>query len=88
MDVSLVKQPHAYPIYRAGYQKYGDTLLKQLNLWENFVTFGRQGLFWYSNMHHVEDAGHRLSTCFRSGKFDHAAWQNIRNQMEKITVAD
>ena len=88
LDVSLVKLPQAYPVYYTGYQKHLDTLLKQLKLWENFVTFGRQGLFWYANMHHVMDAGHRLSTCFQSGRFDHAVWQNIRNQMETITVAD
>lgn len=88
LHASLEKLPHAYPVYRLGYQECCETLMKQLNLWENFVTFGRQGLFWYANMHHVIDAGHRLSACFRSGKFDHQAWQNIRNRMEEITVAD
>ena len=32
LNVSLVKLPHAYPVYRVGYQEYCDTLLKQLNL--------------------------------------------------------
>jgi protoporphyrinogen oxidase len=87
-DVFTVKLPHAYPIYTIGFQKHLHLLLGYLDSLENFTTFGRQGLFWYANMHHVIQAGHELGGCFDSGQLLHHAWHDIRRRMDKITVAD
>jgi protoporphyrinogen oxidase len=87
-DVFVKKLPHAYPVYKTDYQQHLTPVLECLDSLANFVTFGRQGLFWYANMHHVIQAAQELASCFRFGGFSHPRWRDIRHRMDRITVAD
>jgi len=88
LDTFVVQLRRAYPVYKIGFQRHLGTVLNSLDSIANFVSFGRQGLFWYANAHHVIQASQELAGCFESGKLDQARWQEIRHRMNDITVAD
>ena len=88
LDTFVVQLRHAYPVYKIGFQRHLHTLLDYLDSLANFVSFGRQGLFWYANAHHVIQASQELAGCFGSGKLNQARWREIRQRMNDITVAD
>ncbi len=47
------RMPHAYPRFRVGYDQKLRTIFNYLAAVDNFMTFGRQGLFCYANVDDV-----------------------------------
>lgn len=56
-----IKVKHGYPIYKLGYEDSLKCLLDSLNQFNNLVTFGRQGLFAYTNVDHSIDMGFQVA---------------------------
>jgi len=81
--------PHAYPIYRVGYESQFDTVDRWLQGITGLLTFGRQGLFVHDNTHHALFMAYGAAECFRAdGIFDGAKWQEFRNVFETHVVED
>jgi protoporphyrinogen oxidase len=57
----VLRVPFTYPVYEVGYGEALETLLRHLELRENVVTLGRQGLFFYNLMHNCMLDGYRLA---------------------------
>lgn len=57
IDAFVIDEPNAYPVYHLGYQKELSRLLEYVFKIDNFVTFGRQGVFRYNNMDHSMKMG-------------------------------
>lgn len=52
---SYDKIEHAYPIYKKGYENNLTKIIEYIDNVDNLITFGRQGLFTYTNMDHSVD---------------------------------
>jgi protoporphyrinogen oxidase len=81
--------PHAYPIYKRGFE----VDLMQVDDWvgqfENLVTFGRQGLFAHDNAHHALYMAYCAVDCMQSdGQFKWDRWQEFRYEFESHVVED
>jgi protoporphyrinogen oxidase len=81
--------PHAYPIYKRGFE----VDLAQVDDWvgkfENLVTFGRQGLFAHDNAHHALYMAYCAVDCMQSdGQFRWDRWQKFRQEFESHVVED
>lgn len=57
MDSIIVRQEHAYPVYRLGYRAGAGAVLDSLKNLGGVVSCGRQGLFRYNNMDHSMEMG-------------------------------
>jgi len=58
----VLKVPHAYPVYNINYNVPLRKTLESLLNYQNVISFGRQGLFFYNNMSHSILKGHMLGT--------------------------
>lgn len=58
LDSMLVRQEHAYPVYRLGYREAAAKALDGIKSLGGLVSCGRQGLFRYNNMDHSMEMGH------------------------------
>jgi len=52
VDVFIIRQPDAYPVYDDGYRMHLDTVRSFLESIDNFQTIGRSGMHRYNNMDH------------------------------------
>lgn len=81
--------PHAYPIYRPGYEKDFDQLDRWISGFDSLLTFGRQGLFSHDNLHHALFMGYSAAQCLSpSGCFDTKKWLDYRRAFESHVVED
>jgi protoporphyrinogen oxidase len=81
--------PHAYPIYRPGYETHFDQLDTWISGFNGVLTFGRQGLFTHDNLHHALYMGYSAAQCLEpSGCFNMTAWLEYRRQFETHVVED
>lgn len=80
---------YAYPVYRNGYEKYYDQVDQWLGQIDNFLTFGRQGLFVYDNTHHALEMACSAVKCFnQDGCFDYTKWKKFRQSFKNHVVED
>ena len=80
---------HAYPIYRAGYERPFD----QLDAWAlaqpRLLSFGRQGLFAHDNTHHAFAMAWAAADALQpDGTFDDTAWGAARERFTEHVVED
>ena len=81
--------PHAYPIYRRGYEANLAKMERWLEGLEGLLTFGRQGLFAHDNLHHALFMAYSAAACFQAGgTFDHAKWRGFRKIFDTHVVED
>lgn len=81
--------PHAYPIYKTGYERHFDIQDKWIDSLDGVLTFGRQGLFAHDNTHHALAMAYGAVDCLANdGSFDRDRWDGYRNEFEKHVVED
>lgn len=81
--------PHAYPIYKTGYEKHFDAQDRWVDSLDGVLTFGRQGLFAHDNTHHALAMAYGAVDCLTNdGEFDRAKWDRYRTEFEKHVVED
>lgn len=61
MKYFTVKIQHAYPIYTIGYEANFKNIMHYLGDISNLITYGRQGLFTYTNLDHSMDMGFKIA---------------------------
>jgi protoporphyrinogen oxidase len=89
LEVKTKRLPFAYPIYKAGYEKYFELQDKWASNLENVLTFGRQGLFAHDNTHHALAMAYGAVDCLsETGEFDKVRWTEYRREFEKHVVED
>ncbi len=88
-EVFVRRLPHAYPIYRQGYEEKFHTLDTSLDDFANLLSFGRQGLFAHDNTHHALFMAYSAVKCLQEdGKFDWDRWREFRRVFETHVVED
>jgi protoporphyrinogen oxidase len=81
--------PHAYPIYKRGFEVNLALVDDWVGQFENLVTFGRQGLFAHDNAHHALYMAYCAVNCMQNdGQFQWDRWQEFRHQFEAHVVED
>lgn len=81
--------PHAYPVYRAGYEQHFRPLDEWAGNLDRFLTFGRQGLFAHDNTHHALAMAYAAVECLdHQGRFDHDRWAACREEFTHHVVED
>ncbi len=76
LEVVVRRLPHAYPIYRRGYEEHYERVLAWLEQIDGLLTFGRQGLFVHDNTHHTLAMAHAAVDCMdEAGAFDRRKWE-------------
>jgi protoporphyrinogen oxidase len=87
--IVIRRLPHAYPIYKRGFEVDLAQVDNWLGQFENLVTFGRQGLFAHDNAHHALYMAYCAVDCMRSdGRFKWDRWQEFRHEFESHVVED
>lgn len=87
--VAVRRLPHAYPIYRRGYESHFEAMDGYLDGFENLLTFGRQGLFAHDNTHHALAMAYAASDCLGAdGRLDRRRWQDCRRVFAGHVVED
>jgi len=80
---------YAYPIYKAGFEKFFDCVENWLDQIGGLLTFGRQGLFAHDNTHHALFMGYSAADCLEeNGRFDYEKWQNFKQIFDTHVVED
>ena len=88
LQVTTRRLPHAYPIYRTGYEKHFATLDDWASSLDRVLTFGRQGLFAHDNTHHALAMAYAAVDSFAHNELDARRWQGYRTEFEKHVVED
>ncbi|MBI4718573.1 MAG: FAD-dependent oxidoreductase [Planctomycetes bacterium] len=89
LRVASRRLPHAYPIYRTGYESWFETLDRWVSGLAGVLSFGRQGLFAHDNTHHALAMAYAAEECLnRNGTFDTARWQTHRAEFATHVVED
>jgi hypothetical protein len=87
--VVVRRLPHAYPIYRRGYEGHFEAMDRYVDGFENLLTFGRQGLFAHDNTHHALFMAYAASDCLGAdGRLDRHRWQDCRRIFAGHVVED
>lgn len=88
-QVTTRRLPHAYPIYRLGYEDDLGRLDRAIGAMDRLLTFGRQGLFAHDNTHHALTMGYCAARCLdQGGVFDGEQWRAQRRIFETHVVED
>ncbi len=89
VEVEVRRLPHAYPIYRRGFEERFARVDGWLAGREGLLSFGRQGLFAHDNTHHTLVMARSAVECLRdNGGFDHEEWARRRRAFEEHVVED
>ncbi|MGH8548133.1 MAG: FAD-dependent oxidoreductase [Methylococcales bacterium] len=81
--------PHAYPLYRVGYERPFETIDRWLDGLDGLLTFGRQGLYAHDNTHHAMYMAQSAAKCLRDdGTFDRDLWHRQREIFKTHRVED
>ncbi len=89
LQVATRRLPHAYPIYRKGYESSWRVLDQWASGLDRVLTFGRQGLFAHDNTHHTLAMAYAAVGCLdSSGRFDRARWDEHRVEFDRFVVED
>jgi len=87
--ITVRRIPHAYPVYRLGFERHFDTIDRWLGNMDGLLTFGRQGLFAHDNTHHALDMAYSAARCLRAdGSFDRGLWNRYRVRFSEHVVVD
>jgi len=62
LEVNVYRYEYGYPIYKLGYEKHLENLLRYVEAIRNFQTAGRQGRFQYINGHIAMQMGFEAAT--------------------------
>lgn len=88
-DVTTVRLPRVYPLYRPGFEWDLVALEWWLAEHPRLVSFGRQGLFVPDNTHHALAMADAAANALRSdGRFDRHAWAKARAGFHHHVVED
>jgi protoporphyrinogen oxidase len=88
-SVSVVRLPHAYPLYTKGYRAAFDAVDEWIARIGGLVTFGRQGLFAHDNTHHTMAMAYALVDALdNDGSLNDARWAAARKSFESNVVED
>jgi protoporphyrinogen oxidase len=88
-SVTTRRLPHAYPVYRVGYERHLGVLDEWAGSRERLLTFGRQGLFVHDNSHHaLAMAWAAVDALDDDGRVDPAAWRAARARFATHVVED
>jgi protoporphyrinogen oxidase len=81
--------PHAYPVYRTGYETAWSRLDGWAGATPGLLTFGRQGLFAHDNTHHALAMGLAAAEALRADEsLDSARWSAAREGFREHVVED
>ena len=86
MQVRRLRQ--AYPIYRAGYERWFGVLDDWVNAVPRLLSYGRQGLFAHDNTHHALAMAYAAADCLEGRTFDREKWGEHRRVFETHVVED
>ncbi|MEX2100425.1 MAG: FAD-dependent oxidoreductase, partial [Acidimicrobiia bacterium] len=87
--VEVRRLPHAYPIYRRGFEPAFAALDAWASSQPRLLTFGRQGLYAHDNTHHALAMARAATTALRpGGGFDPAQWATAREVFTHHIVED
>jgi protoporphyrinogen oxidase len=87
--VHVRRLPHAYPVYRAGFERAFAPLDAWAGAQPRLLTFGRQGLFAHDNSHHALAMAWAAADDLGSdGSFDDGAWAAARERFAAHVVED
>jgi protoporphyrinogen oxidase len=87
-EVVIRRLPHAYPIYRRGFEAHFGALDAHVDGVANLLTLGRQGLFVHDNTHHALAMAYAATECLDGHRFDRARWQAHRRVFDSHVVED
>ena len=81
--------PHAYPMYRRGFEANLERMDSALASIDGLLSFGRQGLFAHDNTHHALYTADAAVECLGDdGGFDGDAWRRYRAVFATHVVED
>ncbi|HEU4370448.1 MAG TPA: FAD-dependent oxidoreductase [Methylomirabilota bacterium] len=88
-EIVIRRLPHAYPIYRRGFESHFAVLDGYIDGFDNVLTLGRQGLFVHDNTHHALAMAYAAVECLAAdGAFDRARWHGYRRVFDSHVVED
>jgi protoporphyrinogen oxidase len=87
-EVVIHRLPHAYPIYRRGFETSFGILDDYVDGFANVLTLGRQGLFVHDNTHHALAMAYAATECLEHTGFDRARWLGYRRVFDTHVVED
>jgi len=88
-SIATKRLPHAYPVYRVGYERSYDIVDRWALAQPRLLTFGRQGLFVHDNSHHAYAMAWAAADALRPhGGFDESAWRDARVRFSRHVVED
>jgi len=88
VGVQVRRLRQAYPIYRAGYERWFGALDDWVNAVPRLLSYGRQGLFAHDNTHHALAMAYAAAECLEGESFDRAKWADHRRVFETHVVED
>jgi protoporphyrinogen oxidase len=84
-DSHVLRIPFSYPVYEIAYNGILEALLHRLAKYENLISIGRQGLFFYNAMNSSillsTELGTKLASC--SGAFGRVIEETYQRRTEK-----
>ena len=88
-NVTTRRLRFAYPIYKEGFDEAFQSVDQWLGSLENFLSFGRQGLFAHDNTHHALAMAYAAVECLdEAGTFDLTRWAMWRGVFDTYVVED
>lgn len=78
----------AYPIYLKGYEEPFTALDDWVSDQDNFLSYGRQGLFAHDNTHHALFMAYSAVECLDGSRFDRDRWADFRKVFASHVVED
>jgi protoporphyrinogen oxidase len=89
LEVVVRRVPHAYPVYRVGFEAAFETLDTWASTLPRVLHFGRQGLFAHDNTHHaLAMAWAAADSLGADGRVDGAKWASARASFARYVVED
>jgi protoporphyrinogen oxidase len=87
--VVVRRLPHAYPVYRVGFEDHFRVLDSWLEKQPRVLTFGRQGLFVHDNAHHALAMAWAAADALGSDAIiDEQTWSRARTRFANHVVED
>jgi protoporphyrinogen oxidase len=88
-QVVVRRIPHAYPIYRIGFERAFAALDAWADAQPRLLILGRQGLFAHVNTHHALAMAWAAADALQSdGTFDESVWAAARDEFAGYVVED
>lgn len=79
---------HAYPVYRAGYEKDLEVFSDWISSLGCIIPVGRQGLFAHDNLHHAMETGLSAADRLSGPGFDREGWLRDLARFRSHCVSD